>query len=156
MAVPTEKDRACAWTNSGTKRKIPDEAKVRAKDLSIHFSKEWMRISQGNDLSQCRETDRDSLDLPNWPKRRLLSDRYSPLCASRVCAPPHLLTRDCAASAGTRTRCTGNLFRTVVVFIANRLQPDCFSLLSGLVEVVKESDREGSFRLGASQKTSRK
>jgi hypothetical protein len=33
--VPTEKDRACAWTNSGIKRKIPYDAKVRAKDLSI-------------------------------------------------------------------------------------------------------------------------
>ena len=35
VAVPTEKDKACAWTNSGKHRKIQDEAKVRAKDLSI-------------------------------------------------------------------------------------------------------------------------
>jgi hypothetical protein len=33
--VPTEKGKACAWTNSGRNREIPDEAKVRAKDLSI-------------------------------------------------------------------------------------------------------------------------
>jgi len=35
VAVPTEKDRACAWANSGNNIKIPDEARVRAKDLGI-------------------------------------------------------------------------------------------------------------------------
>jgi hypothetical protein len=33
--VPTEKDKACAWTNSGNNRKIPDKTTVRAYDLSI-------------------------------------------------------------------------------------------------------------------------
>ena len=30
MALPTEKGKACAWTNSGSNREIPDEAKARA------------------------------------------------------------------------------------------------------------------------------
>jgi hypothetical protein len=35
VAVPTEKDETCASTNSGNNRKIPDKARMRAKDLNI-------------------------------------------------------------------------------------------------------------------------
>jgi hypothetical protein len=35
VAVPTEKDETCAWTNRGNNRKIAHEAKERAEELAI-------------------------------------------------------------------------------------------------------------------------
>src|SRR5437016_3880806 len=50
-AVPIEKDEACASTSSGNNRHIPEETRVRAKDLSIDPPRGGRGDREGHDLS---------------------------------------------------------------------------------------------------------
>src|SRR5580765_8092356 len=54
VAVPTEKGRACAWTNSGNNREIPNEVKARARDLSIDAPPGGRGYRAENDLSNAQ------------------------------------------------------------------------------------------------------
>lgn len=76
MAVPTEKDKACASTNIGNNRKIPDKARARAKDLSIDPRKDCNEYdltghrSASRSCVSDRQTRRGSIGI-NLPSRFL-------------------------------------------------------------------------------------